>query len=108
MVGDPVIKTAATVEPISLALAKVQLRYDALDTSQDEYLGLLISSARESAETFTSRGYITQTWVEYYDHFPGAYFPRAALGDLGAGVSGLYPADHAAVIATTSSSRARH
>lgn len=85
MVGRPVITTPPEAEPLLLTLVKEMLRIDSGDTSQDNYLNLLISTARESAETFTSRGYITQTITEYYDHFPGAHFPYelfygAALG----------------------------
>jgi hypothetical protein len=75
MVGRPVITTPPVAEPLLLTLVKEMLRIDTGDTSQDNYLNLLISNARESAETFQSRGLITQTITEYYDHFPGADFP---------------------------------
>lgn len=85
MVGRPVITTPPEAQPLLLTLVKEMLRIDAGDTSQDDYLNLLIQNAREDAETFQSRGLITQTVTEYYDHFPGAHFPYelfygAALG----------------------------
>jgi hypothetical protein len=86
MVGRPVITTVPAAEPLLLTLVKQALRIDAGDTSQDEYLNLLIQDARESAETFQSRGLITQTITEYYDFFPGAHFPLAALDGMGDGV----------------------
>jgi hypothetical protein len=73
-------------EPLLLTLVKQALRFDAGDDSQDEYLNLLIATARESAETECSRGYIEQTITEYYDFFPGAHFPLAALDGMGDGV----------------------
>ena len=89
MVGRPVITTPPDGEPISLDLVKQALRIDAGDTSQDDYLNHLITTARESAETFTSRGYVTQTITEYYDHFPGAHFPLDAI--FAAGVAPGFP-----------------
>lgn len=88
MVGRPVITTPPEAEPLLLTLVKEMLRIDAGDTSQDNYLNLLISNARESAETFQSRGLITQTITEYYDHFPGVHFPYELLyaGIVGAGL----------------------
>ena len=91
MVGRPTIKTPPSTEPIALTLVKQQLRFDVGDTSQDEYFNLLIGAARESAETFTSRGYVTQTIIEYYDHFPGAHVPLAAAIVGGAGVVPGFP-----------------
>jgi len=66
-------------EPVSLAMAKLQLRVDAGDTSQDAYLSLLISAAREVAETQTARCYLFQSYTEYYDCFPGHDLPRILL-----------------------------
>lgn len=83
MVGNPVITTPPAAEPMQLTLVKEALRIDEGDTSQDNYLNLLISTARETAETFTSRGYISQTITEYYDHFPGSEFPYERFYGIG-------------------------
>jgi hypothetical protein len=88
MVGRPVITTPPAAEPIRLALVKEALRIDSGDTSQDNYLTGLIATARETAETFTSRGYITQTITEYYDFFPGRHFP---VGVFAGGINPGFP-----------------
>jgi len=82
MVGRPVLTSPPGSEPISLTLVKQMLRIDTGDTSQDTYLTLLISTARETAEMHTSRGYITQSYREYYDGFPGYHLPFAMVDDL--------------------------
>lgn len=93
MVGRPVQTTPPGSEPLALSLVKQVLRFDAGDTSQDDYLNLCISTARETAESHSSRAYITQTYREYYDGFPGHHFPLALVGGLGGygfdGVDGL-------------------
>jgi hypothetical protein len=89
MVGRPVITTPPVAEPILLELVLQALRIDTGDSSQDNYLNLLITTARETAETFTSRGYITQTITEYYDFFPGTHFPLGAV--FAAGVAPGFP-----------------
>jgi hypothetical protein len=83
MVGRPVLTTPPASEPISLDMVKIQLRLDAGDTSQDSYLSLLISAAREVAETHTTRGYIFQAYREYYDCFPGHHLPISLLFGYG-------------------------
>jgi hypothetical protein len=79
MVGRPVLTTPPAAEPISLTMVKLQLRLDAGDTSQDDYLSLLISAAREVAETQTSRCYMYQAYREYYDCFPGHQLPLVLI-----------------------------
>jgi hypothetical protein len=88
MVGDPVLTSPQSSEPISLLMVKQQLRVDAGDTSQDSYLALLISSAREVAETQTSRCYIQRGYREYYPCFPGNHLPLSLLENY-AGALGL-------------------
>jgi len=58
-----ILKTAPTVEPVSSAEAKAHLRVDI--STDDTYIGTLITAAREAAENYTGRAFITQTW-EYY------------------------------------------
>jgi len=40
------------------------------NTTQDPYLSVLITAARQACETFTKRKLITQTWKQYHDAFP--------------------------------------
>jgi len=79
MVGRPVLTSPPTSEPIALTLVKEMLRVDAGDTSQDGYLTLAISTARETCESHTSRGYVMQGYREYYDGFPGHHFPLTLI-----------------------------
>lgn len=60
--------TAPTTEPISLAEVKSQLRIDS--TTEDTYLGTLITAAREYCEMFQNRAYITQIWELTLDGWP--------------------------------------
>lgn len=92
MVGRPVLTTPPTSEPISLTLVKEYLRFDAGDTSQDTYLNLAISVARETAEKHTTRGYMTQSYREYYDSFPGHHILHSLIfSDFGYDQGGLGP-----------------
>jgi len=65
-----VLLTDATVEPVTLADAKVFLRIDASDTNDDALVGALISAARKHAENYTNRAFISQTWDYWMDGFP--------------------------------------
>lgn len=62
--------TPATVEPVTLAELKVHLRLDLTDTSEDAMLGVLIGAARQQAEEYTRRSFLTQTWRMTMDTFP--------------------------------------
>lgn len=62
------IVTAPTLEPLTVAEAKAHLRVDAAD--QDGLISSLIVAARQYAEAFTRRAFITQTWDLFYDSFP--------------------------------------
>lgn len=63
------LKTAPTVEPITLAEAKLHLKLDS-DTTDDTLITALIIAAREAAENFTGRALINQTWELTMDTFP--------------------------------------
>ena len=56
-------------EPISLAEAKLHLRVDFDD--DDSLIQVLISAARQAAETLTNRQFVTARWRMVLDSFPG-------------------------------------
>lgn len=66
---DLIVQTAATAEPVSLALVKDHLRISSTD---DDALieAVLIPSARNAIEAFLSRALITRTYRGYLDTFP--------------------------------------
>lgn len=63
--------TAPAVEPITLDDAKRHLRVDHSD--EDGHILGLIASARNWAENYTRRAFITQTWAATYDGFPRVF-----------------------------------
>lgn len=68
----PLIRTQEpAVEPVSLAEAKANLYLDADITQDDPLITALIQSAREYAESFCGRSFITQKWRMVLDAFPG-------------------------------------
>lgn len=69
------LTTAPAVEPIVLADVKQHRRIDASDTSQDTLIPLLIQKAREYAEFYTGRAFITQKWQAVLDSFPDIIVP---------------------------------
>ncbi|MEC0211818.1 hypothetical protein P4H70_23025 [Paenibacillus ehimensis] len=69
MAGIKVISPPA-VEPITVSDLKPQLGYDLTDTSPDERLLPLIPAAREWAEDYTKRVFITQTLEFALDEWP--------------------------------------
>lgn len=60
--------TAPSVEPVSLALAKLNCRVDTTD--KDALFAVYIQSAREFVEGLTGKALITQTWRQQLDAFP--------------------------------------
>jgi len=63
-----VLKTAPTVEPITLTEVKDFLRITG--TVEDDVLNSLIAAARNYAEDYQNRPLITQTWELWLDDFP--------------------------------------
>lgn len=59
---------APSVEPVSLAEAKLHLRYEGTD--DNDLITALIKAARRHAESFTRRQLITATWQLIMDGFP--------------------------------------
>lgn len=60
--------TSPTVEPVTLAEAKIQCRVDTSD--EDAYITSLITAAREYVENVLDISMITQVWEARYDTFP--------------------------------------
>ena len=62
------LSSGASVEPITTAEAKSQIRVDTSD--DDTLIDNYIVAAREHGEQMTRRAFITQTWVWKLDKFP--------------------------------------
>lgn len=62
------IDTPPAVEPVTLAETKLHLRVD--DAREDELINSYIRAARISAEHYTNRAFLIQTWSLYLDRFP--------------------------------------
>ena len=75
-----------SVEPVSLDEVKAYLRIDGTD--DDALLTRLIEAARERAEEYTRRAFITQEWDAVYDDVTADYIelPRPPL----ISVTGVY------------------
>lgn len=67
------IITAPTVEPVTVARAKLHLRVDI--AADDELIAMMITSARQSCETMMQRSILPQTLELALDAFPGADGP---------------------------------
>ena len=67
--GHLELQTDATVEPVTLAELKTQLRVSG--SSEDDLLTGLITAARQIVEAYTHRALITQTW-DYIISNPGS------------------------------------
>jgi uncharacterized phiE125 gp8 family phage protein len=86
--GRPEIRWTLTqapgLEPILCADVHAHRRLDADDTSQDTLINLMISKAREYAEHYTSRAFITQKWRGTLDAFPGVIVPPTPFAAVAA------------------------
>lgn len=72
--------TAPAVEPVSLVQARRWCRVDDDDTSQDLVISMLITAAREYAETLTRRAFVERTLELTLKSFAGEIeLPRAPL-----------------------------
>ena len=67
-------------EPISLAEAKLHLRVDFDD--DDSLIPVLISAARQAAETLTNRQFVTARWRMVLDSFPGPSLMGVPAGQI--------------------------
>lgn len=67
--------TPPAIEPITLEEAKLHLRVDG--TEENSLISALITAARQKAEEYTRRAFITQTWELALDSASGkVYLPR--------------------------------
>jgi len=75
---------APAAEPITLDEAKLHLRVDSTD--EDTLVTGLIKAAREMAEAYTRRQFITATFTAKYNNFPDSggdiCIPRTPLGSV--------------------------
>lgn len=62
--------TEPAAKPLTLTQVKEHLRIDVTDTTDDDYLNVLIDVATDYAEKYTKRDFITRTWRTYRDCFP--------------------------------------
>ncbi len=62
--------TPPSIEPVTLAEAKAQARVDT--DADDALIAALITAARQWAEKFTNRAFITQSWRLSMDQFSAA------------------------------------
>lgn len=63
------IATAAASEPISLSEAKLHLKVESGETTDDNLISSLIVSARRHCEQYTNTQLISATWDVYFDKF---------------------------------------
>jgi hypothetical protein len=68
------VEIAPALEPVSLTLTKKHLRVTTCE--DDDLIGVYIMAARELAEVYTSRSFITKGYRQDFDSFP--YFIDAA------------------------------
>lgn len=73
------LKTAPAAEPVDLATIKTHLRIGTTDAAEDNLVEDMITAARQMAESFTQRAFISQTWELLLDNFPGSGVARRAL-----------------------------
>jgi len=63
--------TSPAIEPVTLEEARVHCK--ATSAAEDFLLELAIRAAREHAENFTGRRFVTQTWDYFLDCFPNEW-----------------------------------
>jgi uncharacterized phiE125 gp8 family phage protein len=74
------LKTAPLVEPVTTAEAKTHMNVDF--STDDTYIGLLCTAAREYVEQITNRKLISQTWYGYLPTFPGINYIELPFGNV--------------------------
>ena len=86
------IRTVApTVEPITIAEAKAQLRVETAYTDEDDYIASAISAARDAVERYCGRFFAGTTAALIFDYFPAGSKPlRLPVPDVSALVAISY------------------
>jgi uncharacterized phiE125 gp8 family phage protein len=82
------VTTPPASEPVTLIEMKTHLRVESFMTDDDDYITALITAAREYAEIFCRRAFVSQQVALVLDRFPGsvdsdsdlAYAPYADFG----------------------------
>lgn len=74
------LKTAPAAEPVTASDAKTHMNVDF--STDDTYIGLLCTAAREYVEQITGRKLITQTWYGYLPTFPAKAYIELPYGSL--------------------------
>ena len=77
-----VLKTAPTVEPVSLSEAKEHCHLENDFMDQDDYILTLIKASRRWAGAYTFRKFITQTWTLYANAWPMCDYFELPFGNL--------------------------
>lgn len=67
------LQTEPQTEPVSFSDMQTHLRITG--TSEQTYIEGLVTAARQHAERYTRRAFITQTWLLSLDHPPGGHEP---------------------------------
>lgn len=76
-----ILKVAPSVEPVTLAEAKLHCKVDGTD--DDALITSLIATARKQAEQRTNRALITQQWEYTLDSFPARIdLPKPVLASV--------------------------
>lgn len=74
MLSSLILTTAPTVEPLTLAEAKTQLRLESSFTDDDALVTAMCEAVRQYAETICRRSLVAQTWTLLLDQFPRPAF----------------------------------
>lgn len=70
------VSTAPVNKPVTLVEAKVHLKIDAADATQDDYLNLLLDMATAFGEKYTKRTFINTGFTTFRDDFNDSFLLR--------------------------------
>ncbi len=94
------LKTAPTVEPITLDEAKLHLKVDGAD--DNALISALITTVRQLAERETKRAFITQTWEMFLDYAPPEIdIPKPPLQATGLSIKVIDEAGTETIVSAT-------
>ena len=80
MIKGKTLITAPAEEPVTVAEVKAAAQIDHSD--EDTLITGYIEAARQLAEAYTARQFVTATWDLFFDEFPGAQVQQLPLGQL--------------------------